>query len=160
TYAAPFMDRPVAEISPSEIVDALEQIWCAKPETAKRTLQRIRAVFASAIVLEFRTSANPTEGVEQVLGAQQREVRHHRAMRYAEVPAFVVRLRGSNSWPATKMAFEWLILTATRSGETRLARWREINEDATEWHIPPERMKAKKLHIVPLSSRCLEILQA
>jgi integrase len=160
TYGAPFMDRPVAEIRPGEIVDALAPIWRQKPETAKRTLQRIRGVFASAIVLEFRTSANPTEGVEQVLGTQQHTVRHHRAMQYAEVPAFVVRLRERNSWPATRLAFEWLILTATRSGETRLARWQEIDEGVAEWRIPQEHMKAKRLHVVPLSSRCLEILQA
>jgi integrase len=159
TYAAPFLDRPIADIRPSEILDALKPIWRTKPETARRTLQRIRAVFASAIVLELRTSANPTEGVEQVLGAQHHTVEHHRALPYADVPGFLERLRARNSLPSTRLAFEWLILTATRSGETRLARWREIDETAATWTIPAARMKAKKEHVVPLSPRCLEILR-
>ena len=58
----------------------------------------------------------------------------------------------------TQLAFEWLILTATRSGETRLARWNEIDEELALWTIPTDRMKAKRPHIVPLAPRCLEIL--
>jgi integrase len=57
------------------------------------------------------------------------------------------------------LAFEWLILTATRSGEARLARWSEIDEEAALWTIPAKRMKMKRPHVVPLSGRCLEILR-
>jgi integrase len=160
TYARPILDRPVADIEPDEILELLRPIWFVKAETAKRVLQRIDAVFKSAIVRGKRTTANPCTGVAQELGTKHRKVEHHRAMPYAEVPAFIVRLRENNSWPATRLAFEWLILTATRSGEARLARWHEIDEQAGEWRIPAERMKAKKAHVVPLSLRCLEILQA
>jgi integrase len=58
----------------------------------------------------------------------------------------------------TRLALEWLILTATRSGETRVARWSEIDEQAGTWTIPAERMKARQRHVVPLSPRCTEIL--
>ena len=94
-------------------------------------------------------------GVAQELGTRHRKVANHRAMPYAEVADFLARLRGGPNWPATRLAFEWLILTATRSGETRLARWQ-----ATLWTIPAERMKAKRPHTVPLSTRCLEVFQA
>jgi integrase len=57
----------------------------------------------------------------------------------------------------TKLAFEWLILTATRSGETRGAAWTEIDETKKLWTIPKQRMKAGVEHIVPLPNRCLEI---
>jgi integrase len=160
TYAGTIMDRPVAEIEPDEILDALRPIWFEKPETAKRVLQRIDAVFQSAIVRGKRKSASPTTGVANELGTKPREAVHHRALPYTQVPAFLVRLRASNSWPATRLAFEWLVLSATRSGETRLARWVEIDEAEATWTIPAERMKAKKAHTVPLSLRCLEILRA
>ena len=75
------------------------------------------------------------------------------------IPTFLAHLRVSNSQPATRLAFEWLVLTATRSGKTRLARWSEIDERARLWTIPAERMKAKRRHVVPLSKRCLEILK-
>jgi integrase len=61
------------------------------------------------------------------------------------LPAFLADLRVSNSQPATRLAFEWLVLTATRSGETRLARWDEIDERARLWRIPAGRMKASAL---------------
>jgi integrase len=160
TYASAMMDRPIADIGPDEVLGVLRPIWFEKPETAKRVLQRMRSVFASAIVRRLRTAANPCEGVAQELGTKHRRVEHHRALPYAELPEFVARLQVTNSWPATKLAFEWLILTATRSGETRLARWAEVDEATATWTIPEERMKARKAHIVPLPPRCLAILQA
>jgi integrase len=57
------------------------------------------------------------------------------------------------------LAFEWLVLTATRSREARLACWSEIDESSRVWTIPAERMKAKRNHVVPLSDRCLGILK-
>jgi hypothetical protein len=131
TYVYPVIgDRPVGEVTSDEILSVLSPIWFAKPETAKRVLQRIEAVFKSAILRGHRKTASPCVGVAQELGTRHRKVEHHASLPYAGVPAFIVRLRESNSWPATRLAFEWLILTATRSGETRLARWSEIDEEA------------------------------
>ena len=58
----------------------------------------------------------------------------------------------------TKRAFEFLVLTAARSGEVRLATWDEMDLDAGVWAIPVARMKAKRDHRVPLSGRALAIL--
>jgi integrase len=159
TYAASIIDRPIANIGPDEVLAVLRPIWFEKPETAKRVLQRMRKVFGSAIVRGLRTSANPTDGVADELGTKHRKVEHHRALPYAEVPGFLAKLQATNSWPATKLAYEWLILTATRSGETRLARWSEVDEAAATWTIPGERMKMRKAHVIPLPPRCLAILQ-
>ena len=57
-----------------------------------------------------------------------------------------------------KLAFEFLVLTAARSGEVRLATWDEMDLDAGVWTIPAARMKAKQDHRVPLSGRALAIL--
>jgi integrase len=161
TYVYPHIaDKPVADVTASDIVAVLTPIWFEKPETARRVLQRIEAVFKSAILHGHRKLASPCAGVAQELGARHRKVVNHPAMPYAQLPDFVARLRTSNSWPATRLAFEWLILTATRSGETRLARWAEIDEQTALWTIPAERMKAKRPHVVPLSPRCLEILRS
>lgn len=153
-------NRSVAEITTREILAVLSPIWFNKPETAKRVLQRIEAVFKSVILRGHRDKASPCIGVAQELGTRHRKPTNHRALPYGEVPIFLARLRVCSSWPATRLAFEWLILTATRSGETRLARWSELDEAAALWAIPAERMKAKRPHVVPLSQRCIEILQA
>ena len=62
--------------------------------------------------------------------------------------------------PAVKLAFEFLGLTAARSGEVRLATWDEIDTAGAVWTISAERMKAKREHRVPLCSRALEVLDA
>lgn len=151
-------DRPVAEVTTGEILAALSPIWFDKPETAKRVLQRVEAVFKSAILRGHRERASPCVGVAQELGTRHRKVAHHRALPYGEIAAFLQRLRATNGWPATSRAFEWLVLTASRSGEARLALWSEIDEQRALWTIPAERMKAKREHIVPLPPRCIEIL--
>ena len=85
-------------------------------------------------------------------------MRHHRALPHADVPAAVARVHGSRAWRGVKLAFEFLVLTAARTGEVRLARWREIDLEARTWTIPASRMKAGRPHRVPLSDRALEVL--
>jgi len=160
TYVFPSIgDRAVADIQAREILQLLKPIWFAKPETARRVLQRMEAVFKSAILRDYRQRVSPCVGVKEELGTRHQKGLNHRALPYQRIPAFLADLRISNSQPATRLAFEWLILTATRSGETRLARRSEVDEPSRLWTIPAERMKAKRPHIVPLSGRCLEILK-
>ncbi len=85
---------------------------------------------------------------------------HHSAMPFAEVPSFIARLRGdSEHGEITRLALEFLILTATRTGEVLGAKWQEFDELGQVWTIPDDRMKAARAHRVPLSSRCLKILE-
>lgn len=67
-------------------------------------------------------------------------------------------MRTSTAGRVTRLAFEFLVLTASRSGEVRFARWNEINRETSTWHIPAERMKARRMHRVPLVACTLEIL--
>jgi integrase len=146
--------RPVADITHDEIISVVRPIWRKTPESARRLLQRMTTIFDITISRGFREKANPCTGVAEDLGRQGDRVAHHPALPYQEVPGFLKQLRASTT---TKAAFEWLILTATRSGEARNAIWDEIKGDL--WVIPGARMKAGIDHIVPLSSRCLEILR-
>jgi integrase len=159
TYVFPTIGKkPVGDVTHADIIELLEPIWFEKPETAKRVLQRMEAVFKSAILRGQREKASPCVGVAQELGTRHREVEHHLALPHAEVKDFIKMLRASPASPVTKLAFEWLILTATRSGETRGAAWSEIDEAKALWAVPKERMKkGRREHIVPLSDRCLEI---
>src|SRR5262249_55955539 len=133
-------------------------VWFEKPETGRRLLQRIEAVFKSAILRGQRERASPCIGVVQELGTRHRVVTNHPSLPYQEVPRFIAGLQSSSCLPSTRLAFEWLILTATRSGETRLATWDEIDEAAQLWTLTMDRTKSRRRHVVPLSSRCIEIL--
>lgn len=83
---------------------------------------------------------------------------HHAALPYAQVPAFIQVLHDVEANESTKLAFEFLILTATRTSETLGARWEEIDRESKTWTIPADRIKAGREHRIPLSKHCLEIL--
>jgi integrase len=162
TYVFPSIgQRPIADITAAQIIDILKPIWNDKPETAKRVLQRMRVVFEAAIVRGHRQSAAPTIGVKAVLGARARSSQaHHAALPYADVPTFVRLLRQLEGLSSTRLAFEFLILTAARSGEVRGTTWDEINSATASWTVPGSRMKSRDPHVVPLSDRALEIMRA
>jgi integrase len=160
TYVFPLIgDRPVADVEAREILELLTSIWFTKAETARRVLQRMEVVFKSAILRGYRERGSPCVGVKEEFGAQRQKGTNHRALHYRRIPAFLTELRISRCYFTTKLAFEWLVLTATRSREARLACWSEIDEHARLWTIPAERMKSKRRYVVPLSDRCLEILK-
>ena len=162
TYVFPvFGDLAIANITSSQVIEVLKPIWYHKPETAKRVLQRIEAVFKSAIIRGTREKASPCVGVVQELRTGHRDVQHHPSLPWRDVPDFIRMLQrpARGRWPTTRLAFEFLILTATRSGETRGATWAEFDLEGAIWNIGKERMKSRRDHRVPLSKRCLTILR-
>ena len=109
--------------------------------------------------MQLRTD-NPCDRLGKVLGPQQDLVQHMRALPHAEVAAAIQTVRASGATTAVKLAFEFLVLTAARSGEVRGARWAEIDLRDGVWTIPATRMKAKREHRVPLCGRAVEMLRA
>jgi len=162
TYAFPAIGgRPVAEVKAGEIIDLLRPIWRSKSETASRVLQRLTAIFQFAIVRGDRERANPCSGVAEILGRERRgdrEQHHHRAMPYADVPSFMKALGERSGYASTRLAFEFLVLTAARSGEVRGACWSETDLDNRLWTVPASRMKGGREHRVPLSDRAMAIV--
>ena len=109
--------------------------------------------------MEYRAD-NPCDWLGPVLGPQQSVVEHMRALPHGEVAGAIRKMQDSGATPPVKLAFEFLVLTAARSGEVRGARWDEIDLPARVWAIPAKRMKSKRQHRVPLSGRPVEILKA
>ena len=160
TYVLPHIgNRAIVDIKPGEIMDLLKPIWHTKEETARRVLQRIDAVFVSAITRELRDKASPCTGVARELGNRRSNPNHHAALPYGEVGLFIGNLRQRAGPLASRLAFEFLVLTATRSGETRGAAWSEVDLPSSLWIIPAQRMKARAEHIVPLSDQAAAILE-
>jgi integrase len=164
-YAFPHIgSKRVSNITTADVLAVLTPIWSTKPETARRVRQRLATVLEWARAAGHRSGDNPVDLIGEALPRQRRQARHHAALPYTEVPRFIARLRAGQAEPVTKLAFEFLILTATRTIEVRKALWSEIDRHAKMWTIPGEdpatgrRMKAGRAHTVPLSNRCLEIL--
>jgi integrase len=146
-YAYPYLgSRPISAIDGALITEALASIWTKKPETARRVKQRIERV------IQWVRDGTPLPSP----GASRR-VRHHPAMSFAELPAFMEELRDRDGISAR--ALEFAILTAARTSEVIGAKWSEIDLDAGVWTVPAERMKGAKEHQVPLSKRAIAILE-
>ena len=159
TYTFPRMGRiKVSEVTTADVLAVLQPIWLEKPETARRVRQRIGMVMKWAVANGWRQD-NPAGAVAQALPKQTQKPKHRKSLPYGEVTSCIEAVQASGAGLTTKLAFEFLVLTASRSGEVRLAQWSEIDLDKAEWVIPAERMKAKQTHRVPLAPRCIEILQ-
>ena len=83
----------------------------------------------------------------------------HAGAAHGEVASALQAVRASITRSVVKLTFEFLVLTATRSGEVRGAVWKEIDRDEGVWTIPARRTKGNRVHRVPLSRRSLEILE-
>ena len=171
-YCKPLYALRIDEIDTPSILKVLKPIWTRIPETASRVRGRIEAILDYAKA-DDETRPNPArwrghlakklpstkhlnKTVRRVGGVTEIVKRGHlAALPYADIPAFMMRLRQENSIAAK--ALEFLILTSTRSGETRGAKWSEIDLDRATWTLPLERLKnakaAKLPFVIPLSTR-------
>lgn len=162
-YAAPLRETPVDKVDTEAILRVLKPLWLEKPETASRVRGRIEAVLDAAKAQGHRSGENPAAWrghLSHLLPKRQKLARgHHAAMAYADVPAFMARLRERHAASVSSMALEFCILTAARSGEVFGAQWAEVDLDAKVWTIPAARMKGGREHRVPLPERAVAILQ-
>jgi integrase len=160
TYAFPIVGtQPVDKIESKDVLAVLSPIWIEKPETARRVKQLMGRVFDYAKAKGWRSGDNPVDGIARVLPKHNGQQEHFAALPYSQIPEFITALCGANVSQSIKLGFEFLILTAARTSEVILAKWPEINMNSKTWIVPATRMKMKKEHRVPLSSRCIEILQ-
>jgi integrase len=150
---------PLEQIDSAIMLKTLLPVWQRAPETGSRLRGRLERIFAWALAHKLYAGTNPAalEVLRDALPAKPKQ-KHHAALPYAELPAFMVDLRQRDSVSAR--ALELTILCATRTSETIGARWDEIDLANAVWTIPAGRMKAKKPHRVPLSDRALEILKS
>ena len=160
-YAFPTIGQlRVDHIEAPTIQSVLLPIWLTKPETARRVRQRVGSVLDYAHGQGWRATETPRNAVNSLMKRikQPRRSEGFAAMPYADLPAFMVDLR-DGAVTIGRLALQFLILTAARSGEVRGATWNEIALDKAVWTVPAERMKAGEAHSVPLSAPAIEILR-
>ena len=153
-----FGKRPVSQVSSGDVLRALSPIWLEKEETANRLAQRISAVIKWARASGYFTGDDPVEAARPGLPRQSGAVRHHTSVDFNDVPNLVQRVRECGSLPTSRLALEYLILTASRTKEVLEANWNEIDEAKNLWVLPAARTKTGYEHRVPLARRTKEIL--
>jgi integrase len=156
-HVATLLPRPLATISSNDVLHALACVQAKFPKTAARARTGVATVFGYALARNMFAGSNPAsrDTFKFLLPAPPKST-PHRMMPYVDVPAFVRRLRETPS--ASRLALEFLILTATRTQETLEARWAEIDCAARTWTIAGVRMKMGRDHKIPLSDAAIDVL--
>ena len=159
-YCAPFNELPVSAVQTEDILRVLEPIWTRIPETASRVRGRLEKILDAAKAKRFRDGENPARWrghLDHLLPPRRTLTRgHHAAMKIEDVPGFIKLLREQPSVAA--LGLEFLILTAARTGEVLGMTSDEVDLKQRVWVVPADRMKAGKVHRVPLCDRAFEIV--
>ncbi|WP_085013640.1 integrase domain-containing protein [Cronobacter malonaticus] len=147
---------PVQTLKARTIVEALEPIKARGAlETVRRLVQRINEIMIYAVNTGLIDS-NPASGVGMAFEKPKKQ--NMPTLRPEELPKLMRSLIMSNLSVSTRCLIEWQLLTLVRPAEASGTKWIEIDFEKRLWTIPPERMKAKREHIVPLSPQALAIL--
>lgn len=164
TYVYPAIGEVlVRNVNITHITSIIEPHWATKNETINRVRNRIELVLDWATVRKLRSGDNPARwkgNLDKLLADRKivGAVTGHRALPAEELHAFIHALKAVPGTSAR--CLEFVVLTACRSGEARLATWAEIDTKAKTWAIPGPRMKSGRPHNVPLSDDVVTLLEA
>nr|WP_087575783.1 integrase arm-type DNA-binding domain-containing protein [Sphingomonas sp. CDS-1] len=163
-HAKGILNIPVDKITPQDVAEALKTSWTKFAETAGRVRGRIENVLDAAkaeghIQSPWENPAKWKGNLQFLLPKRKRLVTgHHAAIPYEDMPEFFEALQKREA--PTARALELTVLCATRTSETLLARWSEVDLDRSIWTIPAERMKMRIEHRIPLSYAAVAVLRA
>lgn len=161
-YANPVIGQVlIRDVGLPQVLAVLEPIWRTKTETASRLRGRIESILDWASARSYRAAPNVARWnglLDKLLPTPGKitKTEHYRALPYSDLPAFMKTLAAQPGMGAR--ALEFAILTASRSGEVRGAKWNEFDLESAIWTVPADRMKAGKEHRVPLSASALAII--
>ena len=159
-FAFPYIGRKrIDTITSADVMECLAPIWNEKATTARRVRNRIEAVLDYAVAQGHREFNPAGKAIAKALPNNSKQQEHHEAIPYAELSGVLAEIRESSTTPIMRLAFELLVLCASRSNEVRGALWNEVNWECQTWTVPADRMKMRKEHRVPLSDRAMEVLR-
>ncbi|MDE0169830.1 MAG: integrase arm-type DNA-binding domain-containing protein [bacterium] len=133
--------KRVDQITTADVMAVLTPIWATKPSTAKRVRQRISAVMAWAVAQGHRKDDPAGSAITKALPKTNGPRKNLASVPHREASAALRRIDTAGGYPPARMATQFAILTAARSGEVRGARWSEIDQQTAIWTIPAERMR-------------------
>ncbi len=153
-------NRPVSEITPFEVLEAVRPYEAAKnDEKAHRTLQFVGSVYRYAVANQL-VSSDPTRDLRGALA--KRQPKHHAAIlepkRVGELLRAMDEYEGQGL-PITRLALQLSPYLFVRPGELRGAEWSEIDLEEAVWRIPAPKMKGRQEHVVPLSRQAIALFE-
>lgn len=160
TYLLPkFGDRIMSEVTPVELLALCRQIEAqGKIETA----HRVKNLWGQIARYGIAAGGKCNRDVSQDLAGAMRPLKyeHHASIQDKNLLGALLRSMADNITPRLNRLLMFQAYTFVRPTEARCARWEEIDLSGRMWRIPPERMKMKRPHLVPLSRQVIELLEA
>lgn len=147
--------KAIEDVDQHLLKELLAPIWHEKPQAASKALNRINLTLKHAAALGLDVDLQAGMKTRALLGKQRHKVEHIPSMPYGDVPAFYQSLEHENGVAA--LALRFLILTAARTSEVRLATFDEI--DGNVWRLPAVRTKNGREHSIPLSTAAVQIVE-
>ena len=152
-------DTPVDEFTRANLAAIIGPLRESNHETARKVKQALHDVFRWGVAMGHIETNPADDALEVLLPKVRNEVKHHEALPHGEVRRAVHMVKSSEARLSTRLLLQFIILTAARAGEARLATWGEIDLDGATWTVPASRMKNNREHIVPLSAQAAGILR-
>jgi len=148
---------PLSEVSAPMVIKLLRPIEAkGSLETVKRVSQRLNEIMTygvnSGMIL-----ANPLSGIRAVFKKPKKE--NMAALPPDELPELMMEIANASIKRTTRCLIEWQLHTMTRPAEAATTRWADIDFDKLIWTIPPERMKKRRPHTIPLTEHALSLLE-
>ncbi len=149
--------RPIQDITTMDIANCLEAVESLGViDTAHRVKQLFQQVFRYAVRRGVIVH-NPAADLRDILSFPKKK--NYASIHPSELPELIHAINNYRCNGFTIHAVKLLALTFVRTGELLAARWDEIDWARSEWHIPAERMKMKRPHVVPLARQSLALLE-
>ena len=148
---------PIRLLDAPSVIAVLKPVSKSSLETVKRLCQRINEVMVYAVNTGL-INQNPLEGIKKAF--QTPDTKHMPTVKPEELPELMKAISKASIHITTRYLLEWQLHTMTRPSEAAGTRWDEIDFDKGLWTIPPERMKKRRAHIVPLTDQALSLLES
>ena len=160
TYVFPTLrDQPINVVSLDAVMDILNPIWGGRRSKGYVLRQNLSSVFRYAVAHGYRAD-DPAAMAKELLPKVKASPVHHPSLPYRLAPKAMADVLASEAAEPVKLFVVFAVLTAARFSEAADAVWLEINEEEALWTVPPERMKARNEHCVPLSNQALALLRS
>jgi integrase len=151
--------RPIAEIEAPELVAMIQAIAeRGALDISKRALETAGQVFRFAVAHGY-ARRNPASEIRPSDILQASPKTNYARIDAKDLPGLLRAIEVYQGTHVTRLAMKLMALTFVRTSELIGAKWAEFDPEAARWDIPPERMKMRTPHIVPLATQALEVLE-
>ena len=151
--------RPIASITAKDLTHMAKAVQDRGAiDLAHRVLQMAGQVMRYAVAHDL-IERNPATDVKPSDTLKSRKKENYARLEEKELPELLRKMEAYQGGPYTRLAMQLMCLTFVRTSELIKARWQDFDLTAAEWRIPPERMKMKTPHIVPLSQQATEVMR-